>query len=381
MPRHFVVFSPAGLRGCVERAGLGLQSLSTETRLAQMIYHHSSYAKAGDLGVAERINFKTSTKVAARLFRIIENLLVYLNRGRRRGNFLRLRRSEQIMTAGPEKRNTCAVVVTFHPDAHLLHRMERVSEQAGQTVIVDNGSPVSCVAQIREIADKLAIHLILNASNKGTACALNEGVRWAASQGYQWVLTLDQDTAVGPGLVDSMGETFRACHFADRLAVIGSNYRDKVTGRVLSQVIGSKSSSDGEITTALTSGSLISVDAFEVIGGFRDEFFIDCVDHVFPPCSCSRFSCGYDLQTGNGTWDRTHDRASVAMENDRHFEPLSCASILHDSKYFDYGPGVHRERTLVGPQVSVVVVEVNLAGVLIRRGAHRENEADCPRLC
>jgi len=80
VPRHFVVFSPAGLRGCVERAGLGLQSLSTETRLAQMIYHHSSYAKAGDLGVAERINFKTSTKVAARLFRIIENLLVYLNK-------------------------------------------------------------------------------------------------------------------------------------------------------------------------------------------------------------------------------------------------------------------------------------------------------------
>ena len=185
------------------------------------------------------------------------------------------------MTAGPEKRNTCAVVVTFHPDAHLLHRMERVSKQAGQTVIVDNGSPVSCVAQIREIADKLAIHLILNASNKGTACALNEGVRWAASQGYQWVLTLDQDTAVGPDMVDSMGETFRGCHFADRLAVIGSNYRDKVTGRVLSQVIGSKSSSDGEITTALTSGSLISVDAFEVIGGFRDEFFIDCVDHEY----------------------------------------------------------------------------------------------------
>ncbi len=76
VPRHFIVFSPPGLRNCVERAGLNLESLSTETRLAQMIYSQSACASAGDQGVGERTTFKMSTKVAARLFRMIENAAV-----------------------------------------------------------------------------------------------------------------------------------------------------------------------------------------------------------------------------------------------------------------------------------------------------------------
>jgi rhamnosyltransferase len=186
------------------------------------------------------------------------------------------------MTAGPEKRNTCAVVVTFHPDADLFDRMERVAKQAGQTVIVDNGSPVSYVEQIREIADKLAIHLILNSSNQGIACALNAGVRWAASQGYQWVLTLDQDTAIAPDMIKVLADVFRWYPAQKWLAVIGSNYRDKVDGRLLSnEVIGPNGPPGREMVAVLTSGSLVSVGAFHAIGGFREEFFIDCVDFEY----------------------------------------------------------------------------------------------------
>jgi 2-polyprenyl-3-methyl-5-hydroxy-6-metoxy-1,4-benzoquinol methylase len=80
VPRHFILFSPAGLRDCVERAGLSTESMSTETRLAQMIYRQSAYAKAGDRGLGERTNFKMSTKVAARLFRMIEDSIVRLKK-------------------------------------------------------------------------------------------------------------------------------------------------------------------------------------------------------------------------------------------------------------------------------------------------------------
>ena len=181
----------------------------------------------------------------------------------------------------PISRAVCAVIVTYYPDLGLVDRIERVAKQVAQIVIVDNGSSEAHIEQIRKIANRCPLYLILNASNVGIARALNAGAQWAASQGYRWILTLDQDTLVSSDMIDSMGEAFRGCQFPDRLAVIGSNYRDKVTGRVLSEVLGSKSSSDAEITTVLTSGSLISIDAFEVIGGFRDEFFIDCVDHEY----------------------------------------------------------------------------------------------------
>jgi rhamnosyltransferase len=181
----------------------------------------------------------------------------------------------------PVPQVVCAVVVTYYPDSGLVDRIEKVIKQVAQMVIVDNGSSEQHIAQIRKIADKWPIHLILNASNEGIAHALNTGAQWAALQGYRWILTLDQDTVVSPDMMDSMEEAFHGCHFPDRLAVIGSNYRDNVTGRVSSEVIRSKSFSDREITTVLTSGSLMSVDAFEAIGGFRDEFFIDCVDHEY----------------------------------------------------------------------------------------------------
>ena len=80
VPRHFILYSPAGLRECVARAGLTLRSISTETRLAQMIYSHSACAKAGERGVAERIKFKISTRIAARLFRMMEDLMVHLKK-------------------------------------------------------------------------------------------------------------------------------------------------------------------------------------------------------------------------------------------------------------------------------------------------------------
>jgi 2-polyprenyl-3-methyl-5-hydroxy-6-metoxy-1,4-benzoquinol methylase len=80
VPRHFVLFSTAALLACVQRAGLTVRSISTETRLAQMIYNHSACAKAGEFAIADRAQFNTSTKIAARLFRMFEGLLLTIKK-------------------------------------------------------------------------------------------------------------------------------------------------------------------------------------------------------------------------------------------------------------------------------------------------------------
>jgi rhamnosyltransferase len=182
----------------------------------------------------------------------------------------------------PAVETICAVVVTYHPDSGLADRIERVTKQVGQIVIVDNASQEGCAEQIREVVDRLGIHLIQNASNEGIARALNTGVRWAASQGYRWVLTLDQDTKVAADMVSSLVQVFHSYPCPERAAVIGSNYRDKVSGRTLCDDLIEPSGFPGrEMKTVLTSGSLVSVDAFTAIGGFREDFFVDCVDHEY----------------------------------------------------------------------------------------------------
>jgi rhamnosyltransferase len=188
--------------------------------------------------------------------------------------------SVETVEVAPSAHTTCAVIVTYHPDAWLFDRVAGVVKQVAQTVIVDNGSSPSCVERIREIADRLAVHVILNPTNEGIASALNSGTRWAAARGYRWVLTLDQDTTVADDMIDSQLEVYRSCHLAEKLAIIGSNYRHKVSGRAWLRE-GANSTCGQEMISVLTSGSLVSIHAYEAIGGFREEFFIDCVDHEF----------------------------------------------------------------------------------------------------
>jgi rhamnosyltransferase len=176
----------------------------------------------------------------------------------------------------------CAVIVTYFPDPGISERVNRVVAQVPQTVIVDNGSSPDCIEQLKRIGQNSAVDLIVNPHNHGLASGLNAGVRWAASRGFKWVLTLDQDTTVTPDMIATLCALVDHYHFPERLAVIGSNYRDKVNGKLFREPSpGAGDSAAREMISVLTSGSLVSIPAFQSIGGFRDDFFIDCVDHEF----------------------------------------------------------------------------------------------------
>jgi rhamnosyltransferase len=181
----------------------------------------------------------------------------------------------------PSSHIICAVIVTYFPDAQVVDRLKRITSQVAQTVVVDNGSSASCLEKIKEFSKRSAIHLVLNKSNEGLASALNAGVRWAIEQGYPWVLTLDQDTLIEPNIVELFAQAFRWYPCREKIAVIGSNYRDKTTGKVLWDVAAANESPAIEIPAVLTSGSAVSSSAFQAIGGFRDDFFIDCVDFEY----------------------------------------------------------------------------------------------------
>jgi rhamnosyltransferase len=178
----------------------------------------------------------------------------------------------------PTREAICAVVVTRNPDAGLFSRMEQVRAQVDRAVLVDNGSGDLCVSRLRELATSLRVHLILNGANEGVARALNQGAQYAEEQQYRWVLALDQDTSVAADMVDSLLAVYQEFPDKARLAVIGSNYTDPVHGRPAAANPDGNHSWGEEVKTVITSGSLISLDALNEIGGFRDEFFVDCVD-------------------------------------------------------------------------------------------------------
>jgi rhamnosyltransferase len=174
--------------------------------------------------------------------------------------------------------SVCAVLITYHPGDEFPRVLERISDQVGALVIVDNGSGDAELGMLQRAAAGTSIQLICNGENLGIASALNTGIHRAASLGYAWVLLLDQDTLVSPDLVPSLLAIQASFLAPDRLAVIGAGYAGDVGLPCAPSGEDQSGAPWQDVESVITSGSLLSVAAFDAIGPFREEFFIDHVD-------------------------------------------------------------------------------------------------------
>jgi rhamnosyltransferase len=174
--------------------------------------------------------------------------------------------------------HVCAVVVTYHPDAELPMRLNSVSPQVGKIVIVDNGSDDAERSMLRDAAADPKVDLVFNPENLGLARALNVGIQRAGALEFSWVLLLDQDTCIDRDMVATLWGIQASFPDRERLAVIGSSFRD--TSKRAPDVRDHESPGEAweEVEYVITSGSLLPLSAYLAIGPFREEFFIDCVD-------------------------------------------------------------------------------------------------------
>jgi rhamnosyltransferase len=174
-------------------------------------------------------------------------------------------------------RDVCAITVAYHPDAKFAMRSERILRAVGALVIVDNGSSDTELTMLRDLATNPLITLISNIDNVGIARALNIGIEHAITLGFKRALLLDQDSCIDDDMVQTLIAVAAAYPDRDRLAVIGSGYRDVKSPlqEQKDEIAGDKWE---EVESVITSGSLIPLKVHAAVGGFREEFFIDHVD-------------------------------------------------------------------------------------------------------
>jgi len=181
--------------------------------------------------------------------------------------------------AKPTRNNILGVIVTYHPDMELRERVEKIRHQVDKLLIIDNKSAPDCVLMIQRISTDLDVDVIENESNLGIAEALNQGFKYAERFGdrYSWVLTLDQDSDCYSTLIEQLTSAYDHCPFRDEVGMIGTNYQEKTTGRILHKKKKVNESWE-EVQNLPTSGCITSLTAFYEVGEFRTDFFIDYVD-------------------------------------------------------------------------------------------------------
>lgn len=195
--------------------------------------------------------------------------------------------------SSPQKSNTAAVVVTYHPDADFPSRLEHILSEVDAVLIVDNGSSESELSMIKTVISQ-GVYLISNGENLGVASALNQGLKWAEEHGYSWLLTMDQDTVLDTGSMQTYSAVYESCSGKRNIAMIGANYIDRLTRLPL--VPPNESSIWSDIVSLITSGTLMNIAAASEIGMFREDFFVDYLDTEF--CLRARQK-GFDIVVSN----------------------------------------------------------------------------------
>jgi len=177
------------------------------------------------------------------------------------------------MTSAVSKQEIAAVVTAYHPDGRLVAVIESALLSCASVVVADN-TP----ADAPSLADKLddpRVLVLRSGRNRGLAGALNLGLR-NVTEDAAVVLFLDQDSVLPPELVDGL-----LAHLDEpSIGVVGPTPVDAATGDRYERLADRHAAVDDR-PSIIASGMLVRREVLEHVGGFREEFFVDCVDTDF----------------------------------------------------------------------------------------------------
>lgn len=214
-----------------------------------------------------------------------------------------------------------AGIVLYNPDMNRLDKcIKSILAQVDFLIMFDN-STEDLDSSFLERFDKEKFVYITKHKNKGIAYALNQIMSKAKNQGYDWVITLDQDSIMQPQIV----KDYRKC----------IESRETELGIVCPQVIDKrrkymeikKEPAYEFIEDTITSASCTNIRAWENIGGFDEWLFIDLVDNEF----CKRLVVsGYKIMRINKCiLDQEFGKISPKKESIQNFY-IKLSKILHN---------------------------------------------------
>ncbi len=168
--------------------------------------------------------------------------------------------------------NVAAIVIFYYPESCVFANLTSYIEQVGKIFVIDNSDGNINNSLISKIHSLTNVEYIWNQSNLGIAAALNIGAQKAIEQGFEFILTMDQDSRASERMVEKLMEVMLS---NDKIGIVAAEHLNLETHSL------PKEESTQEILYTMTSGNMVNLAAYKKIGGFREDLFIDHVDHEF----------------------------------------------------------------------------------------------------
>jgi len=233
------------------------------------------------------------------------------------------------------KTDSCAIVVTYHPDITPLLTMLGQLNRETNFLVVDNGSP-----SIGRLEESITVYdnclgIIKREQNEGLARALNIGIARATQHEYDYIFLFDQDSSLCESYVERMAAAYREVrdHSKKGIAAMGPRIINpqtsrqtpfKLFNRLWFRTNRSYARSESHFVAdfLITSGTMLIAKHLPSIGLMREDYFIDNVDLEW--CFRAR-SMGFDLVGANNA-------ILYHLIGERNLNPLVRAGIMAQHK-------------------------------------------------
>jgi rhamnosyltransferase len=157
------------------------------------------------------------------------------------------------------------IVVAYNSERERLDRVLNAAAREARVIVVDNSTSSDARRIVADATARVGAGYRSMDGNAGIARAINTGARDAFGNGADAVVLLDDDSIVPVGFIQRMCETF----------VLSPRRIVSATGGETAKL---QRPSVATTDTMMSSGSLISREAFEEIGGMNEPLFVDLVD-------------------------------------------------------------------------------------------------------
>lgn len=173
--------------------------------------------------------------------------------------------------------SVAGVVVLFQPTQNVVDNIFSYIKSVKRLFVVDNTENSS--AETNRVVEVLKknplVDYIALPNNPGIARALNIAFRKAVQEGFQWIISLDQDSSFETNVLTIYEQYIKSNkEELSKIALLSPEYlfeRRKYKPLKESKIV----------DFTMQSASLFNLPVFEKIGPFREDFFLDCVDYDY----------------------------------------------------------------------------------------------------
>ena len=157
-----------------------------------------------------------------------------------------------------------AVVVWYNPTDNEKNNIDSYLKYIDKLYILDNSD------NRNEVKNSKKIKYIFNGDNLGIAKALNIGANLAIEDGFEWLITMDQDTSFQNDDINKIKEYIEKSNMKN-IGIVSPWHKTKL------HIEKPKEKIDYPLDV-MTSGNFLNLDIYKKIGKFKEEYFIDGVD-------------------------------------------------------------------------------------------------------